>query len=84
MVTAPRERVGHVPGLFRTSVDSFPRAFGLPMVVDGPAFPSTCGSMGSVKRAASSLVLRWTVQNIVLIRWQCAAPGHGLSGSTHH
>ena len=77
---ACRSRTGPV----RTSVDSFPRAFGLPMVVDGAAFPSTCGSMGSVRRAASfsrsSLDRAEPRPDPSAVR----GPGHGLSGSNHH
>ena len=37
----------------RTSLDSFPRASGSPMVENGAAFPSTCGSAGSERRVTS-------------------------------
>ena len=40
----------------------FPQSFRFTMVETGAAFPSTCGSAGSERRAASFCRFRWTMK----------------------
>jgi hypothetical protein len=77
---ASRSRIGPVC----TSVDSFRRVSGSLMVDYGAAFPSTCVSMGSPRRAASSS--RSSLDTAERRPDPSVVRGHGtwLSANNHH
>ena len=75
MVTSPREPVRHVPGLFAQAWVLSPELSVHRWSTAGLRSPRRASRWAAQDEPHRSLVLRWTVQNLILIRRQCVAWG---------